>query len=71
MHAPSSSMPNGIPKPGFATGARTLAELQTKLETMITELIELNHHLVGDCNIGEDIPVELITTKSQSLRIHH
>jgi predicted RNase H-like HicB family nuclease len=57
--------------PGLVTGAATLPELQAKLQAMIPELIELNHHRLGDGEIGEDIPVELITTKSQSLRLHH
>jgi len=57
--------------PGLATGAATLPELQDKLQAMIPELIELNHHMLGDDEIGGDIPVELITTKSQSLHLHH
>lgn len=57
--------------PGLVTGAPTIPELQTKLQAMIPELIELNHHMLGDREIGEDIPVELITTKSQSIRLHH
>jgi predicted RNase H-like HicB family nuclease len=57
--------------PGLATGAATLPELLTKLQAMIPELIELNHHMLDDVMVGEDIPVELITTKSQSFRLHH
>jgi predicted RNase H-like HicB family nuclease len=57
--------------PGLVTGAATLPELLTKLQAMIPELIELNHHMLGDDAIEGDIPVELITTKSQSFRLHH
>ena len=57
--------------PGLVTGAATLPELLTKLKAMIPELIELNHHMLGDGEIGDNIPVELITTKSQSLWINH
>ena len=57
--------------PGLTTGAATLPELQDKIMTIIPELIEMNRHLLDDGMVDDDIHVELITTKSQSLRLHH
>ena len=57
--------------PGLVTGAATLPELLTKLKAMIPELIELNRHRLDDGMVSDDVPVELITTKSQSFRLPH
>ena len=57
--------------PGLVTGANTLPELLAKLQEMIPELLELNAHLLAGWKDWNQVPVELITTKSHTITLHH